>query len=242
MRGDLIDAQAAIDWAVAQSNALTERFIAWKRDKPYAVLVDTDSQPGKKLYRFANIKPLDAIINAEAGTVIHSIRSSLDLLACALAARNGLPESKSTYFPIWKTQIDFADPTSRILEKIKRLSQADQIIIKDLRPYPGGNDALCSLHDLDLTRKHRRLLKAFVFPRGIGLVGFPYPVTTGEWHGCNEKTVLAATDASHPDGEINIGLHIAFGESGPIHGDNFIAKIRDFARLASAIVKLFDTP
>jgi len=175
----------------------------------------------EKLYRFANIKPLDAIINAEAGTVIHSIRSSLDLLACALAARNGLPESKSTYFPIWKTQIDFADPTSRILEKIKRLSQADQIIIKDLRPYPGGNDALCSLHDLDLTRKHRRLLKAFVFPRGIGLVGFPYPVTTGEWHGCNEKTVLAATDASHPDGEINIGLHIAFGESGPIHGDNF---------------------
>jgi hypothetical protein len=98
MRADLLDAQAAIDWAVAQSNELTKRFIAWKRDKPYALVIDTDSQPGKKLYRFGNIKPLDPIINAEAGAVIHSIRSSLDLLTCAVAARNGFPESKSTYF------------------------------------------------------------------------------------------------------------------------------------------------
>jgi hypothetical protein len=241
LRDDLLDAQAAINWAEAQSNALTRRLIAWKRDKPYAVLVDTDSQPGKKLYRFADIKPLDPIINAEAGAIIHSIRSSLDLLACTLAARNGFPESKSTYFPIWKTQIDFADPKSLVLKKIKRLSQADQVIIKDLRPYPGGNNTLCSLHDLDLTRKHRRLLKAFVFPRGIGFVGFPSQVSIGEWHGFNEKTVLAATDASHPDGEVSIGLHLAFGEAGAIHGENFIATIRDFARLASAIVKLFDT-
>jgi hypothetical protein len=137
MQDDLLDAEAAIDWAVAQLPILEKRVIAWRRNKPYTVRIDVDSEPGKKLYRLSNIKPLVPIINAEAGAMIHSIRSSLDLLACALAARNGFPDSTSTYFPIWKSQDEFLtnrDP--RPLKKIKRLSQVCQDTIKSLKPYP----------------------------------------------------------------------------------------------------------
>lgn len=119
MCGDLSDAKAAVDWAVTQLPILVKRIGAWRQNKPYAVRIDTVSDPGRKLYRLTGIRALDPIINAEAGVIIHSIRSSLDLLACTLAARNGFSESKRTYFPIWKTEADFFDPQSRTLQRRK---------------------------------------------------------------------------------------------------------------------------
>ena len=174
-------------------------------------------------------------------------------MCCALAVRNGRSLG-STYFPIWKSEAEFlappgkkpdGKPSNPVLEKIERISQSNQDIIKALRPYPGanGNPLLCALHDLDITRKHRRLLDTFVFPRGIGFVGFPGgaiqlspPV---KWCGFNEESVLAWTDAAIPDGDITIGLNIAFDETGPMHGKNFTAAIRDFARMAKNILVLF---
>ena len=243
MRPDLLDAEAAINWAVAQLPVLEERIATWRGSKPYAVRIDTDTEPGKKLYRLCNIRPLDPIINAEAGAIIHSIRSSLDLLACALAARNGFPDSTSTYFPFWESEDEFVtnrDP--RPLKKIKRLSQVCQDIIKSLKPYPGpnGNALLCALHDLDLTRKHRRLLDTFIFPRGIGFnPGLSGQVTMADWRGFNEETVLCSTGPDAPDSDVTIGLNVAFDEAGPMHGQNFTASIRDFARMAGNILTLF---
>jgi hypothetical protein len=241
MRDDLLDVKAAVNWAVAQIPVMTKRVILWRRDKPYTVAIDADSEPGKKLYRLVGIKPLDPVINAEAGAIIHSIRSSLDLLACTLAARNGFLESRGTYFPIWKTEADFLDPKSRVLEKIKRLSEIDQVIIKGLRPYPGGNKLLCAFHDLDLTRKHRRLLNLFVFPRGTAFDG-KGPITLEDWIGFDEKAVLISTSATAPDGEIHVGLQIAFNETGVTRSQDVAGPIRNFARLANSIIGLFDTP
>lgn len=242
MRPDLLDAEASIDWAVAQIPVLQERIVAWRRDKPYAIRIDTDSEPGKKLYRVCDIKPLDPIINAEAGAIVHSIRSSLDLLACALAARNGHADSTDTYFPIWKTEAAFLRPHAKNsgLEKIERLSQIDQNIIKGLRPYPGGNDLLFTLHTLDITRKHRRLLDTFVFPRGIGFEGFPWgAITVEDWRGFYEESLFISTPATVPDGKINVGLHIAFNEDGARHGAECAGALRDFGRLAYDILVLF---
>jgi hypothetical protein len=244
MRPDLLDAEAAIDWAVAQLPTLTERVIRWKQTKPYTIAIDADSEPGKKVYRFSDIKPIDPIINAEAGAIIHSIRSSLDLLACALAARNGFPDSTCTYFPIWKTKEAFDAPEGRrsnpVLGYIKRLSQGNQVIIKALKPFPGGNDLLVGLHELDKTRKHRRLLDTFVFPRGIGFdPGFHSPVEMAEWHRFNEESVILRSSANEPDNNLSVGLHVAFDEAGPLHGKEFTAAIRDLARMAKDILCLF---
>lgn len=242
MRDDLLDAEAAINWAIAQQAILAERVIKWKRDRPYTIRIDTDSEPGQKLYRLTEVKPLDPLINAEAGAIIHNLRSSLDLLACTLAARNGFRESKSTHFPIWKSEADFLSPKSRAIEKIKRLSQIDQDIIKDLRPYPGGNDLLCALHDLDLTRKHRRLLDLFVRPRGMRFEpSIAGPLTIRDWQGgLNEEAVLVTTSAIEPDGDITIGLYITVDETSAPYGKDFAGTIRDFARLAMEIIRLFD--
>lgn len=241
MRADLLDAQAAVDWAVAQLPKMQERVINWRRSKPHSFTIDSETEPGKKLYRFRDIRPLDPVVNVEAGIIIHSIRSSLDVLACALAARNGYPGSRSTHFPNAKSAADFSDPKSGPMKHIKRLRQDDQtVIIEDLRPYPGGNDTLCLLHELDLTRKHRRLLKTFVSPRGVflgGLQDAPYSVHQVDF---DEEAVFISTPDSAPDGNPSVSLHVTLDEGYLAQGDDLSAPIREFARTAAAIIKLFD--
>jgi hypothetical protein len=243
MRADLLDAKAAVDWAIAQLPVLQKRIIRWRQDRHYSISIDIDTEPGQKLYRLSNIKPIDPITSAEAGAIIHSIRSSLDVLACALAARNGHPDSRTTYFPIWKTRADFDDPRSRVLEKIKRLSDVERGIIKSLKPYPGGHDLLCTLHDLDLTRKHRRLLGLSMFPRGVFLSGIiNQTVTLYEWDGADEKAVILSTPASTPDGEITVNFQIALNEADVTSSVDCTHPIREFASAAAEIIDLFDGP
>jgi hypothetical protein len=244
MRTDLLDAKAAVDWAEAQLDILQERIVAWRRDDPYAISIDADSKPGKKLYRMTKVKPLPRVVSAEAGAILHSIRSSLDLLACALAARNRYPASTSTYFPIWKSKADFDDPTTEqgkaVLKKIKRLSQPDQAVIKNLNPYPGGNDPLVALHNLDVARKHRRLLNAFVEPGGLGFIRASDKSATFTGNrSFEENTVLAWTEATEPDGKVSFFLHVTLNETGFADAVDLRAPLRDFARLANSIIDLF---
>jgi hypothetical protein len=80
MRDDLLDAQAAVDWAVAQIPLLQKRLTAWERDSTYVLMVEPDKDPSYKLLAAYPQRPLDRMINAEAGAIINSIRSSLDML------------------------------------------------------------------------------------------------------------------------------------------------------------------
>ena len=240
MRDDLRDARAAIDWAAAQTPVLVERIERWKTSA-YSVRIDTATDASKKIYRICNINPLDPLINAEAGVILNSLRSSLDLLVCALAARNGWPNCNHSYFPIWKSESDFMKPNSDAAKKIKLLSPTDQGIIRDQRPYPTGH--LWALHELDIIRKHRRLLDAFVFPRGIGFVGAPpYADTFVSSPQCRfeEGGEVGWTDASAANGEARVNVIVAFDETGPMHGYEVAGTLSKFITLVRGIVGLFD--
>jgi hypothetical protein len=93
---------------------------------------------------------------------------------------------------------------------------------------------------LDKTRKNRRLLDTFVFPRGIGFdPGFGGQVEMSDWHSFNEESVILTSSANEPDNKLSVGLHVAFDETGPLHGKEFTAAIRDLARTAKNILVLF---
>ncbi len=243
MGNDLLDAKAAVDWAVAQLDVLENRIVAWREDKPYTITIDANSEPSKKLYRLTEVKPIPPAINAETGAIIHSIRSSLDILACTLAARHGNPDSRSTHFPIWKSEAEFLNTKSRPHKYIKGLSQIDQAVIKNLRPYSGGNDTLYALHELDLTRKHRRLLNTFVRPRGTGY--FRSQGQTPHFTGDNrfeEGTVLLWTVATEANGDVSLFPHVSLNEASISNDVDLTAPIRDFARLANTIIDIFGYP
>jgi hypothetical protein len=243
MPDDLLDAKAAVNWAMAQLPVLQERGIKWCSDEPYTVVIDTYSEPGKKVYRLGKVKPLDPLMSAEAGAIIHSIRSSLDILACTLAARNGHPGSRSTHFPIWKTEAAFNCAKSPPFKFIKRLSQIDQAVIKNLQPHPGGNELLCTLHELDLTRKHRRLLNISPRPSGVGFTRAGAEESVfHDWRGFQENTPIVTTLASVPDSHPDFFLQISFNETGVLKGNDLATTIREFAGLAHSIIDIFGYP
>lgn len=43
MREDLLDAQAAVDWAEAQLKTFISRLSTWKATNPYVAIAETDS-------------------------------------------------------------------------------------------------------------------------------------------------------------------------------------------------------
>jgi hypothetical protein len=217
----------------------------WKHSQPYAVEIDTESEPGKKLYRLTNITPFDPIILAETGAIIHSIRTSFDLLACALAARNNFPDSSETSFPVVDSKAKFA--TRDVQRKIEQLSGVHQkVIADDLRPFrgPEGNDLLWALHQIDITRKHRRLLKTAIMPRGIGFnPGLPHGAATfvaKTWDCFYEGTVLFHTPAEFHDTEVDLGLVVLIDEAEcGLRGENLISTIEKFAKIAYEALERF---
>lgn len=158
MRDDLLDAQTAVDWAVAQIPSFQKRLTAWERDSTYVLMVEPDTDPSHKLLSAYPQKPVDRMINAEAGAIINSIRTSLDMLASALAARNGVKPSNKTHFPILSSPDDFFGPKG--IKSKSWLSQSEKTVIKTAMPYKGGDPLLYPLHQLDIRRKHVRLLTA----------------------------------------------------------------------------------
>ena len=73
--------------------------------------------------------------------MINSLRSALDLLAAALATRNGEKPSPDTHFPIFACEQDIIDPLTGI-EGEKWLSKSDRATIKSFKPYRGGDSTI----------------------------------------------------------------------------------------------------
>jgi hypothetical protein len=234
---DLVDAQAAIDWAVDQQPKLAKRIADWAGWYSYSTRTAVDG--GTKAY-YVTANPVPAIINAETGSVINSIRTSLDLLASTLAARNGHPASRHVYFPVCKSLVDFQNSG---MAKIKLLSAADQAIIASLKPYKGGDDLLYALHDLDIMRKHRRLVGVVPFPRGACIYptdGTSAPASfNSQWKGFSNTIPIAWTDAIASDCKIDLGVYVAIDEPGALYGEQVIAALPKFVNLANSILARF---
>jgi hypothetical protein len=158
MRDDLLDAQAAVDWAVTQIPIYQEKLKSWNQRRPYELVEDHDPQTGEQLWLAYSMGSLDPIINAEVGVIINSTRTALDFLAASLARHNPQSSSDDTKFPIFASEQEMIDPLTGIEGK-KWLSKREQSAIKALKPYKGGDDTIWPLNQLDNLRKHRRLIE-----------------------------------------------------------------------------------
>jgi hypothetical protein len=197
---------------------------------------------GKKLFKLEINRRLPGIINAGIGAVINSTRTSLDLLASALAVRNGKTPSSDWHFPIYGTVCDFIDPLNEAKRK-KWLAPCDRGIIEGLKPYREGNALLFALHRLDILRKHERLISVHLMPQALHvdpqayLEGLEFPTM---WPGFEDGAVIAWTniDATHTD--FQIPAEIAFNEANLVLNHPVIATLHEFAGLADGIVQKFE--
>jgi hypothetical protein len=248
MRDDLLDAQASVDWAVSQIPILQQRIATWISNQPCSFIEEKDASASTKSLKL-RVDYIPPIISAEAGIIAHAIRSSLDVLASSLAKRNDHVSVRDVYFPICSCVMDLMDPLG-CMEKVKRLSKAERQIIESLKPYPEGNPLLCALHEVDITRKHTELLRVsislenvemdggYIYPTGAGTIeAFPKGIRFIE----NETVLLTVGEAS-TFGKVSVRLGISFDKIKVIKNKPVVATLHEFASLATAIIKLFDTP
>ena len=240
MQGDLSDSRAAIAWGESQLPILAGRIRSWEADGLKVVPIDPNPQSDKKLAIVRIEQPLPDIIHAEVGVIIGSFRSSLDLLGATLALRRGIIPNREHHFPIFRSLYDFIDPLDGIENK-KWLSPTDIKIIKALRPYNGGNDLLWSLHQLDILRKHERLIAAIFSIHSFAVFGRGIQFHIRDFSDLKDETVLFEFPRNEPQPKVQLSIEIIFDEVGlSVYREPLLVTLVDFAHMATGIVDSFD--
>jgi hypothetical protein len=252
MRDDLLDAHAAVDWAVSQIPLIQNAFFDWCKEHPYKLVREPDSQRGGYVLVAYPSGTFPLINNAWVGAIVNSIRSSLDSLAAALARRNGKNPSADTHFPIFASEQCMIDPLEGIEGK-KWLSNGERTAIKALMPYKEGDDTIWPLHQLDILRKHERLISASVDVRGFrwesghigGAGGYMMVGGLAGIERLKDKIILCGAGGSSLDvtkSHAHISAHITFDEFAIGLADHEVAAtLSRFATRVDEIIKLFDS-
>jgi hypothetical protein len=171
MRYELLEAQAAVDWAVANFPSLEKRLRTWLKLNVSIEIKEHESSASDDLIVATEKEPLPLSFSIEVGAYLNTLRSSLDLLACAIARRHGVARIDNIHFPIARSAAQFISRKGyKGSEFVKALPAAEQTTIESLNPYEGGNSLLWSLHHLDIVRKHQRLLDVVVRPRTFSIM------------------------------------------------------------------------
>lgn len=248
MRADLAEPRASVDWAIAQIPVLQERLKAWEGSDPYERFVEADTDPRYEVLAVRQRSSLDPLISPEIGAILNATRSALDLLAAALAARNGIKPSRKTHFPIYKTSAGFTDLRNGMdSDKVKEwLSTAEIATIKSLQPYGGGDPVLYPLNEMDVLRKHERLI--VVYP---SVERSYFNITGGGIEPClrrtDDKTILYRMPAGRgfrlTKGNSYVASEIFFNEPAlGIRDEPAFPLLRRYAIRVTDIIDMFDTP
>ena len=172
MRPDLLAAQASIDWAKTQFPSFRQRTQSWLNEHVKTAIRDPDPDVTNNVLVAFTEESLPLPLSVEAGIYIHVLRSSLDILATALAYRYGIPNPEDHYFPVAPSEQAFGSGGYKGVEFVKGLPCAQRAIIEDLKPYNRGNPLLWALHRLDILRKHKRLIEIAIWPGGLRVSAF----------------------------------------------------------------------
>src|ERR1700730_7265507 len=100
MRDDLLHAQASVDWPVSQFPSLESRVNTWLNFNLEVAIEDPDPNGPNNVIVVVEKEPFPLMLNAEVGAYINTIRSSLDILASSLSARNRVSDNPEAHFPI----------------------------------------------------------------------------------------------------------------------------------------------
>jgi hypothetical protein len=245
MKSDLLDAQSCIDWTISKLPDFEETLLHWLKNNIEVVVVDTQANATHNIIVAREKEVLPVKFNVEAGAYINTIRSSLDILAYAIAKREMVLFPGEIYFPVAKSADDFNSGKYRGVKFVKQLSCTERSLIELTKPYQGGNDALWALHQFDIMRKHRRLLSVESSPAslhvwGWGLSDVYTPVASGFMPAGNGETVLGLLTKGSKMPRLEFSPHVTFDEPSIMPRCPVTAALNWFADAAREIIALFD--
>ena len=244
---DLADAQASAEWAIAQLPSFAQRIGQWVAGNVDVRRVQMPSPATHDRIVAIPKAPLPLSFNVEIGAYIGALRASLDILATTLAARFDVPDDGDR-----RARISFPIASARALragylegnELVKRLPAAERAIMEGLKPYEGGSPPLWLLHQLDIVRKHRRLLAIELSPsilsmQGIGALAFE-PSALAPRLSADEEAELGLIRAIAPDCEFKITPQVLIDEVDLLGGaKDAVGVVHELGRHCLAIIGLF---
>jgi hypothetical protein len=247
MRDDLLHAKASVDWAASNFPSFELRLNIWAKGNVDVIIKELPPDTPNDVVVAIEKEPIPLAFQVECGAYINAIRSSLDILASALAERHCQELTNDAYFPVAASADVFASGKGFKGSKfIKALPAQERDIIESLKPYKGGNKLLYALHQLDIVRKHVRLLSAIMQPARLSIFGVPgvmqhfTAVSLGWVRSFEDETVLGLFTKGIPKPQFEFTPQICLNETSYLPGRDIVAALREFAGTANAIIRLFD--
>jgi len=153
-----------LERARSHINALATEVSSLSLNSPCRFVIENDCDPSFKVVKLRRTRSLPENISLIFGDSVHNLRSALDHLAYELVTietsktREVLGENllKDIMFPIAK---DSKDLEKKI--RSRQMQRAGEPVVKalrELRPYPKGNDGIITLNYLDIRDKHRLII------------------------------------------------------------------------------------
>ncbi|MEJ7656106.1 MAG: hypothetical protein WKF33_03635 [Thermoleophilaceae bacterium] len=245
--------RAKVERANEHISDLVSEIERFHHRNPYEVVREIEADTGDLLYSFRVRVALSPRLALIAGDAVHNLRSALDLLYRRLVEVNGKPPSESDAFPIFKSRTKAESGLGQVEGRIGRAAGR---AVGGLKPYPGGNDGLWRLRELDVIDKHRLLLAIWASSRSVVFhhkMPVPWqdepvilpPIAIGEVsRDCLEEgspltriSPESLASDMHKDPEFRI--EIALDEPPVVQCEPLIPTLNDLAGLVSEIVELF---
>jgi hypothetical protein len=150
----------------------------WRKGNPVTIMSKVE---GRGVSFTMKADPVPSITSAIVGDIFHNLRSSLDLMAAEMCGGPGSPDP-DVYFPFCSEQKELDGMIKR--RNFDRAGPAAIKLLREWKPYRGGNAALRAIHDLNVRDKHQMLIvnpMSFASPiidtrppeGGIAIVGDP---------------------------------------------------------------------
>jgi hypothetical protein len=241
---DYSSAKAKLDRARTHIEELGYLIFRYLRTHPYRVRMEKDFGAEKYGYYISLVRSPPTAIPAIVGDAAHNLRAVLDHLISACAVANGRTP-KGTAFP---TATDRLDLESRIKRYVAKAGEEAMQIVRDLRPYLGGVDALVHLHRLDVMDKHQ----AIVAVAGAGDFRYRHiPRSDRPQILVEEPVYLLGTGEQfvpsregyemEPPIELGLSIDVVFPADGPFGNLPCVKALEETAELVSEVVNQFQT-
>lgn len=249
MQNDLLHALASVDWAETQLPDFKKRLDGWLKENIYTTVAEQPADVPNNVVVARQRNPLPLNFQVESGVYLNAVRSSLDILASTLASRHCPSLVDDAYFPVAHSADNFARGNYKGSKFVRALPVRERTFIETLNPYQGGNDRLYALHQLDIVRKHARLLGVEVRPYHYMVSGWGdaakafTPVANGWMPTGDDEAVIGLLAKSIKETpRIRLSMHVCLSETAYLARGEIVSVISKFANLAKAIIQVFDLP
>lgn len=225
--------------ARANIGELQNEILAYLKRQPFYLVVQPAPNDSKEwVVRVREEVPVE--FSAIIGDVLHNLRAALDLMAVQLVRLNHASDD-DVYFPFSKSAARFDDALRS--RNMHRASPEAVALLRALKPYPGGNDTLRDLHDLDIMDKHQALIPTsdmIAMPDYLGGKEIVRGVNVGP---IRDGTTVPADPQITP--YIRVGgtyqgtFSLRFPIGGPLAGQEIIPALINLAHSIDQIIESF---